>query len=335
MADDFQYVKMPDGSYGKFRSDATDDVIRSAVMKDFPDAFKSKSTTSDLTRQTNAAASAGGAISPGISPTPLPDAGKKVFGKKYLSPLDPSIENEQALASPALPIEAGYLSAARFAGGLAGNYFASKVAQDYDAPELVSDAAGFAGGAFGTGSGALAEDAFKPIGESIGNALRTPTGKLKPSVATTARVGGALAGSPFGTGGTIIGGMAGPTLADALIPDRPGTSMIEKGPFTPMSQSPYYDKFLASRSASRSAARASAADAISPNDLSGNSTPFSNSADDLISRTRKITIPGDEPTAMDLKRAGDFTQAPLSRLKTLAKFGDKLAQNELNRRLKN
>lgn len=36
----YQYVKLPDGSYGKFRSDASDDDIRSAVSKDFPDAFK-------------------------------------------------------------------------------------------------------------------------------------------------------------------------------------------------------------------------------------------------------------------------------------------------------
>ena len=40
MPDDFQYVKMPDGSYGKFRADASDDVIRQAVAKDFPTAFK-------------------------------------------------------------------------------------------------------------------------------------------------------------------------------------------------------------------------------------------------------------------------------------------------------
>lgn len=40
MPDDFQYVKLPDGSYGKFRADATDDVIRSAISKDFPTAFK-------------------------------------------------------------------------------------------------------------------------------------------------------------------------------------------------------------------------------------------------------------------------------------------------------
>lgn len=39
MADQFQYVKLPDGSYGKFASDAGDDVIKSAISRDFPDAF--------------------------------------------------------------------------------------------------------------------------------------------------------------------------------------------------------------------------------------------------------------------------------------------------------
>lgn len=41
MADEFQYVRMPDGSYGKFRADAPPDVIRSAIQKDFPDHFRS------------------------------------------------------------------------------------------------------------------------------------------------------------------------------------------------------------------------------------------------------------------------------------------------------
>ena len=59
------------------------------------------------------------------------------------------------------------------------------------------------------------------------------------------------------------------------------------------------------------------------------------SGQDLITRMKKITIPGEEPSPEELKRAGDFTQAPLSKLQALAKFGDKLAQNELNRRLKN
>jgi hypothetical protein len=38
--DQFQYIKLPDGSYGKFRADASDDVIRNTIAKDFPDAFK-------------------------------------------------------------------------------------------------------------------------------------------------------------------------------------------------------------------------------------------------------------------------------------------------------
>jgi hypothetical protein len=39
MPDEFQYVKLPDGSYGKFRSDATDVAIRAQILKDFPDAY--------------------------------------------------------------------------------------------------------------------------------------------------------------------------------------------------------------------------------------------------------------------------------------------------------
>jgi hypothetical protein len=40
--DNFQYVKLPDGSYGKFSGDASDDVIKSAISKDFPTAFASQ-----------------------------------------------------------------------------------------------------------------------------------------------------------------------------------------------------------------------------------------------------------------------------------------------------
>ena len=59
------------------------------------------------------------------------------------------------------------------------------------------------------------------------------------------------------------------------------------------------------------------------------------SPDDLISRTRALVKPGEQPTPEDLKRAGDLTQAPLSRLRELAKFDDVLAKNEINRRLRN
>jgi hypothetical protein len=39
MADQYQYVKLPNGEYGKFASDASDSVIKSAIQKDFPTAF--------------------------------------------------------------------------------------------------------------------------------------------------------------------------------------------------------------------------------------------------------------------------------------------------------
>lgn len=61
----------------------------------------------------------------------------------------------------------------------------------------------------------------------------------------------------------------------------------------------------------------------------------SSSSQDLISRTKKLVKPGERPSAEDLKRAGDMTQVPLSRLQLLANWGDELAKNEINRRLRN
>jgi hypothetical protein len=45
---DFQYIKLPDGSYGKFRADATDEQIRAAVTKDFPNAYGKAAQWEDL-----------------------------------------------------------------------------------------------------------------------------------------------------------------------------------------------------------------------------------------------------------------------------------------------
>ena len=53
---------------------------------------------------------------------------------------------------------------------------------------------------------------------------------------------------------------------------------------------------------------------------------------DLISRMKKIVKPGEEPSAEDLKRVGDLTQAPIGNLRILARQGDRLAQLEINRR---
>ena len=65
----------------------------------------------------------------------------------------------------------------------------------------------------------------------------------------------------------------------------------------------------------------------------GNATPFGN-PQDLITRTKKLVIPGERPSPEDLKRAGDMTQVPLPRLKVLASFGDELARNEIDRRVR-
>lgn len=39
MPNDFQYVKLPDGSYGKFNAGVSDDAIRQTIVKHFPDAY--------------------------------------------------------------------------------------------------------------------------------------------------------------------------------------------------------------------------------------------------------------------------------------------------------
>lgn len=40
--DQYQYVKLPSGEYGKFAANASDDDIRARIQKDFPDAFKTQ-----------------------------------------------------------------------------------------------------------------------------------------------------------------------------------------------------------------------------------------------------------------------------------------------------
>lgn len=45
MPDQFQYIKLPDGSYGKFAANASDEQIRAAIQKDFPNAFPAPEPT--------------------------------------------------------------------------------------------------------------------------------------------------------------------------------------------------------------------------------------------------------------------------------------------------
>ena len=231
-----------------------------------------------------------------------------------------------------------------------------------------------------------------PTKSDVGLALRTESGAVKPGIKMAARMGGAALGHYTGIpgAGELGGFLLGPSVADALIPDRPFNTPT-KGPaaYLPTAEEFYANKGadlmrrpelpapppelgtpdnpgwyskLPTRMPKPAALPAPTPElgspenpgwvvklpnrmpikkALSPNPLaeSGSTSivpsDFDPQGQDLISRTRRLTVPGEEPTPADLKRAGDLTQAPLERLKTLAKFGDKLAQNELNRRLKN
>lgn len=65
--------------------------------------------------------------------------------------------------------------------------------------------------------------------DSIGSALREPTGELKPAVKDVARLGGTGIGASMGGGaGAIAGSIAGPSLADFLTPEHPNPT----GPFS-------------------------------------------------------------------------------------------------------
>jgi hypothetical protein len=68
---------------------------------------------------------------------------------------------------------------------------------------------------------AIPENAVGIVKDATGRILRQPNGKLTPLVRGAARVGGGLIGSAAGTGGTIIGGLTGPAVADAIIPNHP------------------------------------------------------------------------------------------------------------------
>jgi hypothetical protein len=204
--------------------------------------------------------------------------------------------------------------------------------------KIVGALSGILGGAEGSEGTAVPARAAETVKnavtaprDALAFAARDESGKLRPAVNAMARAGGAVAGHATGIPGAEIGGLFyGPSLADALIPSRE-TSVAKAVPIT---KSPNFN--AAAYRAGRSGAMPM-----------GNPTPFAvptqavplsslaTVPNDLISRTQRLVVPGEMPTVEDLKRAGDLTQAPIARLRQLAKFGDRLAQNEINRRLKN
>jgi len=94
--------------------------------------------------------------------------------------------------------------------------------------------------------------AYNSAKNAVGGFLRDPeTGKLKPLTREVARAIGAATGYEAGkdTGhgmeGMLLGGVAGPGIADALIPASESAAMraaaMAKGPSIPIQNSPYFD----------------------------------------------------------------------------------------------
>jgi hypothetical protein len=79
--------------------------------------------------------------------------------------------------------------------------------------------------------GAVAEapatigEAASRVPEATARALRTENGTLRPSVRGLARAGGAAAGTAIGgTPGGVVGALSGPSIVDAITPDRAPTT---------------------------------------------------------------------------------------------------------------
>lgn len=190
MPDDFQYVKLPDGSYGKFASDASDDVIRGAIQKDFPDAFKN---TPQLSPEQQAAQRlTGGAISqqglqPTVAPIPMPNR----LATRRDAMAQPGITPAMRAASPInqdvvtgleyTPVVASVLGGAAelpLAAEEAGGYLPA--ARNLGRGLLKSAAGSTALGGIGAGVGRIFGPQYARTGAEIGWALGAIAGPTMP-----------------------------------------------------------------------------------------------------------------------------------------------------------
>jgi hypothetical protein len=110
-------------------------------------------------------------------------------------------------------------------------------------PEALGQGVGnyAAGEVTGAAGGAATKAVGKaiPSAETIGTAMRTPEGKLKPIVKVAAKGAGVGVGGTVGGGwGALVGEHLGQGLADAVIPERPGAATAAERRAISVSKSP-------------------------------------------------------------------------------------------------
>ena len=173
------------------------------------EAPASGASDAELTTQTNTAAKAGGAKSPGKSPAKLPTLSDAISGA--------------AGGMKAAPVAPPFASIPQAIGAVGGGYAGSKVGEytkKYLPPwaqPYAADAGALIAGAFGAGSAALGEDVTEAVGKTPGGAR--------------------------GIVRDVANKYMGKTLADAIMPEP--VDLPSEGTGAPLPAAPTQDELLA------------------------------------------------------------------------------------------
>jgi hypothetical protein len=169
-----QYVKLPDGSYGKFRSDATDADIQAAIRKDFPDAFNDKSSSLYEQGRQSYEAKKGNVGNPGVSEgaglreglgewtkESIGNMGRSVMdfaggrvargGHELLTGLENLVAPAAVMVAPTALLATGRALAGGTVGGYLGKMGGEMAGLSPDQSDLAGDISGIAGGTIASG----------------------------------------------------------------------------------------------------------------------------------------------------------------------------------------
>jgi hypothetical protein len=184
-----------------------------------------------------------------VPPTaPMPQQPSTLRRSNLVSP-EHEAETEGIYASPVAPFGAA-ASIPRAALGLVGGTGARTIASQFTKNPWIQDAATVAGGLFGEGSGAAVDEAAGKIGFTPKSEINTPIGKFKYRGEQPSLGGGA----PEPSRGEFEAEQEKSLTDQGKLVKIPSRVTKAKPEVTPMTQSPYYDKFAASRAAAKETA---------------------------------------------------------------------------------